>query len=289
MFDPATDLRARGYRAAPALPSQRGVGRHEAHRGALRAVIAAAAVAMIALLWAGIWFHLSTMRASDVAKAESTANNLARTLEEHMLRTLTAIDQVLLRMRALYASHPGPFDVMAAMPEAQGVLDVAVGAYLADADGRVIWSSTGKGQGRYVGDREHFTVQARSRDDAVYISKPVTGRVSGKLSIQVTRRVTRPDGSFGGIVVVALDPGYLDQFYKSIDLGPQGTTTMFGLDGVVRARSARDPARVGQDMADGPVMRAQSKSRKACSIASAGSTACPSSSPIAASRPFQSS
>jgi PAS domain S-box-containing protein len=227
------------------------------HRRALRWGIGVAAAALVALLWAGIWFHLGTVRASEIAEAEGDARNLARTLEEHMLRTLTAIDQVLLRMRALYAEHEGPLDFEAAMPEAQGVLKLAVGAYVADADGRVVWSSIGIGYGSYIGDRDHFTVHARSSEDRLDISKPVTGRVSGRPSIQVTRRIMRRDGSFGGIVDVALDPAYLDSFYRSIDLGPHGTTTVFGLDGVVLARAAHGPTRVGQQLPDAPVMLAQ--------------------------------
>jgi PAS domain S-box-containing protein len=257
MVDPESHTAAHSSRDTGKPSTPRGMAPRRSGRRAIRYAIAGVAAAMIALLWAGIWFHLGTVRAGDVAKAESTARNLARTLEEHMLRTLTAIDQVLLRMRALYADHPGPFDFVAAMPEARGVLEVAVGAYLADADGRVIWSSTGTGRGSYVGDREHFMVQARSRQDEVYISRPVTGRVSGRPSIQVTRRITLPDGSFGGIVDVALDPAYLDGFYNSIDLGPHGTATVFGLDGIVRARSAHEPTSIGQNMQDAPVMRAQ--------------------------------
>ncbi len=257
MFDSESHPGARRYGAPHHLPTQRRIVPRPSGRRAIRYAITTAAAAMVALLWAGIWFHLGTVRASDIAKAENTALNLARALEEHMLRTLTAIDQVLLRMRTLYADHPGPFDFVAAMPEAAGALEMAVGAYVAGADGRVIWSSTGAGYGNYIGDREHFTAHAQSREDKVYISRPVTGRVSGRPSIQVTRRISLPDGSFGGIVNVALDPAYLDGFYRSIDLGPHGTTTVFGLDGVVRARSGHEPTRIGQNMQDAPVMRAQ--------------------------------
>ena len=239
------------------LAAQRAGAAPRSHRPALRWCIGAAAAALVALLWAGIWFHLGTVRASEVAEAEGNARNLARTLEEHMLRTLTAIDQVLLRMRALYAAHEGPLDFEAAMPEAEGVLKLAVGAYVADAEGRVVWSSIGIGYGSYIGDRDHFTVHARSSEDRLDISKPVTGRVSGRPSIQVTRRITRRDGSFGGVVDVALDPAYLDSFYRSIDLGPHGTTTVFGLDGFVLARAAHGPTSVGQQLPDAPVMLAQ--------------------------------
>ncbi|HUA53960.1 MAG TPA: PAS domain-containing protein [Candidatus Sulfotelmatobacter sp.] len=226
-------------------------------RRVIRYAILAAAAATAALLWAGIFLHLERVRVGVIAKSEAAASNLARASEEHMLRTLTAIDQALLSMRVLYAEHPGPFDFLAAMPEAQEILKFSVGAYLAKADGRVIWSSTGTGYGNYIGDREHFMFHAHSREDVPYISKPVIGRVSGKPSILVTRRISLPDGAFGGVVGVALDPAYLDSFYQSIDLGPHGTITVFGLDGVVRARSGHGPTEIGQELANAPVMSAE--------------------------------
>ena len=257
MFDSDVQPGARSHRAAYHLETPQRAAPRRLGRRTIRYAAAAAAAAMLALLWAGIWFHLETIRNHEIAEAETNARNLVRTFEEHMLRTLSAIDQVLLRMRALYAEHPERFDFAREMPEAQAILKVAVGAYVSDADGRVVWSTTGTGQGSYVGDREHFLVHAQSREDRVYVSKPVTGRVSGRPSIQVTRRITRPDGSFGGVVDVALDPAYLDTFYRSIELGPLSTTTVFGLDGIVRARAGREPTRIGQDMRNAPVMNAQ--------------------------------
>jgi signal transduction histidine kinase len=66
-----------------------------------------------------------------------------------------------------------------------------------------------------------------------------------------------PDGSFGGIVAISLDPNYLTNFYNSIDLGPGGVIAVFGSDGYLRARPNRGPLELGQDLRQSSVMRAQ--------------------------------
>ena len=71
---------------------------------------------------------------------------------------------------------------------------------------------------------------------------------SGKWSVQFTRRVNKPDGSFNGIVVASLDPNYFSEFYKSLDTGRGSVAVLAGTDGIVRARRSDEDNTVGQDI-----------------------------------------
>jgi hypothetical protein len=83
---------------------------------------------------------------------------------------------------------------------------------------------------------------------AVFISKPVLGRASGKWSIQLTRRINHPDGSFGGVAVISVDPLCFTSFYNDVDVGEYGVITLIGLDGLVRGRRSGLSTVINQDL-----------------------------------------
>jgi diguanylate cyclase (GGDEF)-like protein/PAS domain S-box-containing protein len=82
------------------------------------------------------------------------------------------------------------------------------------------------------------------------------GRLSGQTSVQLTRRLTAADGSFGGLIVAALDIPRIESFYSSIDLGAGGVISLVGTDGILRARGGRDPKAdsfVGRSVGQSPL------------------------------------
>ena len=87
-----------------------------------------------------------------------------------------------------------------------GVFQVAV----IDADGVNRWSSLGGYVHVDLSDRPHFRAHVE-RNIGVYVSEPLTGRVSGQVSIRVSRRLNRPDGSFGGVIVLSVDPAVMTE------------------------------------------------------------------------------
>lgn len=53
----------------------------------------------VAVLWAGVLHSLATERAQAVQAAVQSTSNLSRAFEEHIVRSIKAVDQTLLYIR----------------------------------------------------------------------------------------------------------------------------------------------------------------------------------------------
>jgi signal transduction histidine kinase len=225
----------------------------------MRLSIALGTALTVALMWSGVWFHLDTVRADAIVGAEHTASNLARAFEEHIVRTIKGIDQALLQLRAAYVADPSRTSFEAAMREDEALSDLVIRMSVVDRNGALAWASTGTKPGLFLGDREWFRQHVENTADVLRVSRPLVGRTTGILSVQVTRRITLRDGSFGGVAVIALNPSYLSNFYKSINIGSGGGIALFGTDGYLRAQPSSGPLQLNQDLRDSSVLRAHAQ------------------------------
>jgi diguanylate cyclase (GGDEF)-like protein len=211
-------------------------------------------VIMIAVIWGGVYFL--TKAAHDRAYEDGLrqGSNLARVFEEYIARTIRVTDSELRVLRKQYQQDPAHFDFANWIDRTTAQNYLTVHFSITGPNGIVRSSSLGPIQSTVdISDRENFRVHVDSTADELYISKPSFGMLSGKPSIQLTRRLRTPDGSFDGTVAASLDISELERFYNSIDIGRAGIISLVGLDGIIRARSGRDPVAsgfIGQSVAD---------------------------------------
>jgi diguanylate cyclase (GGDEF)-like protein len=193
-------------------------------------------LAMIALVWLGLDFHLKTELATVQSDAIQNAGNLSRAFEEHLVRTLKDADHALQIVRNSYARNLATFDLVRWSNEEHALEGPTIQIAIIGPDGLIQASTAGpQSTGVDVSDREHFRVHIDAVEDNLFISKPLIGRATGKASIQLSRRISRPDGSFGGVILVSLDPSHFTHFYDSINIGRDGAIRVVGTDGIVRA------------------------------------------------------
>ncbi len=194
------------------------------------------AVALLVLTWGHIYSLVIDSRSRELAGAERDLANLTRVSQEHANRTLRSADQVIRFIQSRYLEIGDRLDLGALT--AKGVIDTEIFNQVGviDANGIYILSNLPLKGRLDLSDREHFKVHVAADTGELFISKPVLGRASGKWSIQLTRRITRANGEFAGVVVISIDPGYFTHFYAELNLGAQGLSSIYGLDGVARAR-----------------------------------------------------
>jgi signal transduction histidine kinase len=217
-------------------------------------------VFVLVTLWLAVAYQIQREDQEALRQAQINLTNLNRAFAEHSAKTIQGADQVGRFLRAEYLEKGDRLDIASFLSHQ----DIVEADYqllsVIDAQGWVSYSSQ-PFQRVDLRDREHFKVHTEGREDRLFISKPVLGRVSGKWSIQVTRRINVPHSdALGGVVVVSLSPDYLTRLYQDVDLGKHGVMTMVGMDGIVRARAPQpDPSRWrdgGPNLSSSPLFRA---------------------------------
>jgi len=240
------------------LAMRRGEATHEAAPSAASNVVASnaahglqlmwiATAFLVLAVWIGVISYLNFEKKDSLDTAARQAAVHAKLLEEHTTRTVRALDQTTVFIKREFERDSTRFDLTRYARD---------GVFL-DNFFNLIATADELGQTRQIipprpesniSDREHFTVHAKEDNGDLFISKPVLGRSSGKWSLQFTRRINKPDGSFGGIVVTSLDPAYFTEFYRSVSLGTGSVIALVGSDGIIRARRTDYSSEIGQDI-----------------------------------------
>ncbi len=226
--------------------------------GQLRAAAQAPTVLgiiMVGLIWASLSYHLSVERSAAESAAVQNSTNLARAFGEHVSSSLSDIDRSLKVMRRSYMLYPDGFDFGDWIHGSLLADDLILQLSVIGPDGYLKQSSIASQSHSRIDlrDREHFRAHLDLKKDELFISKPVLGRASGKWSVQLSRRMSNADGSFGGVMVASIDPDAFRRVLTSVDIGAEGFISIIGTDGILRAVGRRDAGRLGVDLSRTPL------------------------------------
>ncbi|WP_232628606.1 sensor domain-containing diguanylate cyclase [Methylobacterium sp. Leaf118] len=177
-------------------------------------------------------------------KAERSAGSLLQVVEGDIARNVEIID---LSLRAVVDNLKAP-GLSTLSPELRQLLlfDRAVTAremgvvLVLDETGNVVIDA-GALPPRQLNnaDRDYFQAHKRRSDLGLYVSRPVVSRLLGVPVVVVSRRIDKPDGSFGGIVLGSLKLSYFSRLFERVRLGPGSAINLYLRDGT---RLMRHPA-----------------------------------------------
>jgi diguanylate cyclase (GGDEF)-like protein len=208
--------------------------------------------AMIVMIWVGIAWKYQDQAANDYREAVQHNMNVTLLIEENVLRTIGEIDQALTHLRRLIEEGGGAVGYHQLLNSPQFASEIITQYSVLGADGFLRASSLeSRPPPLDLRDREHFRFHLERSGDDLYIGTPIVGRASGKWMVPLTRRLRAADGSFAGTIVAALKPERMEQFFRTIDVGPTGSISLIGVDGRVRATGGagkRGRFQIGQDL-----------------------------------------
>ncbi len=83
----------------------------------------------------------------------------------------------------------------------------------------------------HYADQDYFVAHRDRALTGLYISAPYVNRRNDRWSIALSRRLANAEDSFGGVAFAAIDLGYFQDFYATLDVGPGGGVAMSNEDG----------------------------------------------------------
>ena len=87
-----------------------------------------------------------------------------------------------------------------------------------------------------VSDRDYFQFHKGNESASLFISRPLVSKLNGRSMVAFSRRLSRPDGAFAGVVLTAMLQDHFQALFKDASLGPNGTVTLARTDGIVLMR-----------------------------------------------------
>lgn len=166
-------------------------------------------------------------------RASATSQNIARLVDEELQGDFEGVDLSLLSVvdevdRQFAAG--GKIDRLAFnkfLERMQARLPEIDSLRVADAEGVVRYGSgVPEGSTVNVSDSEYFARQRDNNSGERVIASPVVTPIDRKWAIPISRRLSRPDGAFAGVVYANLSITYLNKTFATIDVGRAGSVAL---------------------------------------------------------------
>jgi len=177
-------------------------------------------------------YFLSASRHQHEQYAETVTQNIAKAIDQNLTTTIEKVDVALRSVLDEFDERPEwggrtAKDVEILLDSLRKRIPTSQGIMVTDAKGMVIY---GRGLGVKTpvsyANRDFFSLLRENQDAGLQISQPSAGCSPQKWSITLARRYTRPNGSFGGVIVCSIPVEHFNQMISQFDIGARGGITL---------------------------------------------------------------
>ena len=214
----------------------------------LQLTMIASVILPAALLAYASWFTYREVH----AVADERITRSLDVMQEQSLKVFETVDRTFAEVNEIVRGMSDA-EIRAAQPRLQPRLSRIVAAMpqlyailLVGRDGKPLVASMLASVPTDVlfDDRDYFQAQI-NHDAGTYVSDTRSPRLPGIGAdfFDLSRRLELPDGSFSGVIAVAVRPGYFEDFYALIGQTPGGFFALVRSDGSYLARYPQAPSR----------------------------------------------
>ncbi|WP_426113779.1 ATP-binding protein [Massilia sp. PWRC2] len=192
---------------------------------------------LLLLIWSVIWYDLVRSREIILSEARVQLHGQARVFAQYASANVKRLNEALLDLRGDWKGDTAQFADL--VRHRQGMIDdLLFQVAIIDKEGILLFSNLGRPTERTdLRTREHFLAHQRAPDkDALFISNPVKGKVSGKWSLQFTRPLLK-NGRFDGVIVISVSPELFSDFASQFASEESSTFVVLKYDGTLMACS----------------------------------------------------
>ncbi|GEO14552.1 sensor domain-containing diguanylate cyclase [Microvirga aerophila] len=203
----------------------------------LKAFVVVVCLAIIALEGWRDWAE----RNDQFADIRAEMENLAKSFTQHAEDTFELADAILVD--AVDRVETGGTSLVS-LTEMDGFLAERIqplrrfkSLTVYGEDGLLLSSSLPGHRYKVDGSKQAFFLHhSRSPSRRWFFGPLIRDPLGSDWILTLSRRIAKPDGSFGGVVQISIPPLYFSSFFSRFDVGSQGTVTLFQKDGTLLAR-----------------------------------------------------
>ena len=202
---------------------------------------------VIGVAWYEISARVDREFQLEIDSIHRESDNLATSLEDHLLINLNIVNDTLLYIKTEYEiqNQITPPLIEYILKRRSLLVDEI---YLLDSTGKIVAGAPKAASLQNSVLFEIYNAHANSDSGRLFIGKPVFDKVYERWSVPVSRRMNHKDGSFAGVAYAALSPYYFSDYYRKMLLGYDKQISLIGNDGIIRVLQHKDQTDVGQDV-----------------------------------------
>jgi PAS domain S-box-containing protein len=209
-----------------------------------------ALVALIGVVVAGVFSNAveTAYERNEEAAARQVAT-LVRAIEEHAGKSFGAADRTLASLVKQVASGSAVErrSLLTMFRERRDLVPGALAAFIVDPEGRVrIDTALGTDVSSDPVSAAFFAGMRNAPENETWVSPPLREPGMPSTHVFLARRYSDKDGYFGGIVAMTIDLGSFNDFYATLDVGPNGTISLWRTDGMLLGRQPMIAGQIGK-------------------------------------------